>query len=68
MSQHTISPEITFAPDHSGGTKRIWKTFYLLSILTIFELAIGLTIYNIHRKNQIFFSLIQFVLCKGELR
>ncbi|MBS1757633.1 MAG: cytochrome C oxidase subunit IV family protein [Bacteroidetes bacterium] len=49
MSQHTISPEITFAPDHLGGTKRIWKTFYLLSILTIFELAIGLTIYNIHK-------------------
>lgn len=49
MSQHTISPEITFAPDHGGGTKRIWRTFWLLSVLTIIELAIGLTIYNIHK-------------------
>lgn len=49
MSQHIISPEITFAPEHAGNTKRIWKTFWLLSVLTVIELAIGLTIYNIHK-------------------
>ena len=49
MSQHTISPEITFAPEHGSTTKRIWKTFWLLSALTLIELAIGLTIYNIHK-------------------
>ena len=49
MTQHTISPEITFAPEHGSGTKRIWKTFWLLSVLTIIELVIGLTIYNIHK-------------------
>ena len=49
MSQHTISPEITFAPEHSEGTKHIWKTFWLLSALTIVELVIGLIIYNIHK-------------------
>jgi cytochrome c oxidase subunit IV len=47
--QHTISPEITFAPQHDEGTKRIWKTFWLLSAITIVELAIGLSIYNIHK-------------------
>lgn len=49
MSQHTISPEITFAPEHGGSTKRIWKTFWLLSVITIIELGIGLAIYNIHK-------------------
>ncbi|MEO5944935.1 MAG: cytochrome C oxidase subunit IV family protein [Ferruginibacter sp.] len=49
MSQHTISPEITFAPEHGGSTKRIWKVFILLSVLTIIELGIGLAIYNIHK-------------------
>src|SRR6478672_8178084 len=49
MSQHTISPEISFAPQHSEGTKRIWKTFWLLSALTLVELAIGITIYTIHK-------------------
>ncbi|MEO6537768.1 MAG: cytochrome C oxidase subunit IV family protein [Ferruginibacter sp.] len=49
MSQHTISPEISFAPEHVEGTKHIWKTFWLLSALTVVELAIGLLIYNIHK-------------------
>ena len=49
MSQHSISPEITFSPEHSEGTKHIWKTFWLLSALTVVELAIGLVIYNIHK-------------------
>lgn len=50
MSQHHhISPEISFAPEHSSGTGRIWKTFWLLSVVTIIELGIGLAIYNIHK-------------------
>lgn len=49
MSQHTISPEISFAPKHDEGTKRIWKTFWLLSAITVAELIIGLAIYNIHK-------------------
>lgn len=49
MSAHASSPEITFHPDHSGGTKKIWRTFWVLSVLTIIELAIGLVIYNMHK-------------------
>ncbi len=49
MSQHTISPEISFASQHAGDTKHIWKTFWLLSLLTILELGLGLAIYNIHK-------------------
>jgi cytochrome c oxidase subunit IV len=49
MSQHTISPEVTFAPQHESGTKRIWKTFWILSFITLVELGIGLAIYTIHK-------------------
>ena len=50
MSDHSsASPEITFHPEHSGNTKKIWSTFWLLSVLTVIELGIGLTIYNIHK-------------------
>lgn len=45
MSQHTISPEITHAPEHSGGTGRIWKIFWVLSALTVIELALGYFLY-----------------------
>jgi cytochrome c oxidase subunit IV len=49
MSAQASSSEITFHPEHSGGTKRIWTTFWILSGLTILELAIGLIIYNMHK-------------------
>jgi cytochrome c oxidase subunit IV len=49
MSQHVISPEISFPHEHAGSTKRIWKVFTLLSILTILELCLGLAIYTIHK-------------------
>jgi hypothetical protein len=49
MSQHVISPEITYAAPHEGGTKRIWRVFWLLSALTILELGLGLAIYRIHK-------------------
>jgi cytochrome c oxidase subunit IV len=49
MSAQASSPEITFHAEHSGGTKRIWRTFWVLSLLTIVELGIGLLIYNMHK-------------------
>jgi cytochrome c oxidase subunit 4 len=53
MSDHTpISPEITFVPEHASDTKRIWRTFWLLSILTVIELIIGLSIYKIKIGNE----------------
>ena len=44
-AQHYENPEITFHPDHSGGTKKIWKIFWVLSALTIIELALGYFLY-----------------------
>ncbi|MEP6673572.1 MAG: cytochrome C oxidase subunit IV family protein [Ferruginibacter sp.] len=49
MSSIITSPEISYAPEHGSGTKRIWKTFWLLSALTILELGLGLLIYTIHK-------------------
>lgn len=44
-AQHYENPEITFHPDHSGGTKKIWKIFWVLSVLTIVELGLGYFLY-----------------------
>ena len=48
MSAHTNTSEITFQPPHAGGTKRIWRVFWVLSVLTIIELALGYTLYLTH--------------------
>jgi cytochrome c oxidase subunit IV len=45
MQAHHDNPEITFHPDHSGGTKKIWRIFWVLSVLTIIELALGYFLY-----------------------
>jgi len=44
----TNPPEVTFQPDHSGGTGKIWKIFWVLSVLTIIELALGYFLYAKH--------------------
>lgn len=51
MEQQLVSEEITFQHHVSDVEfkKRVRKTTILLSILTVIELAIGLTIYNIHK-------------------
>ncbi len=46
MSANTTSPEVTFQPEHTGGTKRIWKIFWVLSALTIVELGLGYFLYG----------------------
>lgn len=50
MSDHsTSSPEITFHPEHTGGTKKIWRIFWVLSILTVAELGLGYWMYFMHK-------------------
>lgn len=46
MSAQSTSSEISLHPEHEGGgTKRIWKIFWVLSALTIIELALGYFLY-----------------------
>jgi len=47
-ASHETSPEITFHPEHASDTKRIWKTFWVLSGLTIVELGLGYFLYAQH--------------------
>jgi cytochrome c oxidase subunit IV len=46
MEQHPVSPEITVHhPPSEGSVKRIWKTFWVLLIITMIELGIGVLMY-----------------------
>jgi cytochrome c oxidase subunit IV len=49
--QHAMAAEVTFHHQHSDEEfkRRVRRTTILLSILTVCELAIGLTIYTIHK-------------------
>ena len=45
MDQHTQSTEVTYHHEPAENTSRIWKTFWILLIITVVELAIGLVIH-----------------------
>lgn len=47
MDQHNQSSEVTFHHEPSEGTGRIWKTFWLLLIITVIELGFGLLMYAV---------------------
>ena len=40
--------EVTFHHEASGSTKRIWRTFWLLLIITVIELGLGLLMYAVN--------------------
>lgn len=46
--EHHAASEITFHHEPSQGTKRIWKTFWLLLFITVIELGLGMTMYLAH--------------------
>ena len=46
MEHHTeSSSEVTFHHEPAQGTKRIWRTFWLLLGITVVELGLGLLMY-----------------------
>lgn len=51
MEHQNIAAEVTFHHEVPGpeNVKRIWKTFWVLLIITIIELAMGFSIYFIHK-------------------
>jgi len=45
MEQISAFPEVTHHHEPSDSTKRIWKVFWILLIITMIELGLGLSLY-----------------------
>jgi cytochrome c oxidase subunit IV len=45
MDQHSNPTEISYHHEPAEDTSRIWKTFWILLIITIIELGLGLLMY-----------------------
>jgi cytochrome c oxidase subunit IV len=63
MSAQTSSPEITFHPQHAEGTGKIWKTFWILSIITIIELVLGFGIAKHWYGSEAMILFVKGVIC-----
>jgi cytochrome c oxidase subunit 4 len=46
MEHSSASPEVTLHHEPSGSTKRIWRVFWILLIITMIELGCGLLMYG----------------------
>ncbi len=57
ISPSAAYPEVTFEhhTDNTAFKKKVWRTTWLLSIITIMELAIGFSIYVLHKGNPSYF-------------
>src|SRR5689334_15862239 len=44
---HSLFPEVSVPHVHTQDTSRIWKTFWLLLVITLMELGLGLLIYAV---------------------
>ncbi|MDQ3278672.1 MAG: cytochrome C oxidase subunit IV family protein [Bacteroidota bacterium] len=45
MEHHTEPSEVTYHHEPASSTKRIWKTFWILLIVTVVEVSLGLLLY-----------------------
>jgi cytochrome c oxidase subunit IV len=45
MEHHSETSEVTFHHEPAQGTKRIWRTFWILLFITVIELALGFFMY-----------------------
>lgn len=43
--EHTTHSEITIHHEPASSTRRIWRTFWILLVLTLIELALGFSLY-----------------------
>src|SRR5215203_83658 len=63
MEQNTQFAEVTHHHEPSEGTGRIWKTFWILLIITIIELALGFSMYLIPAMPGWLHMFIKGVIC-----
>ena len=65
MSSETTTHLISHEGD-DAQVKRIWKTFWILLVLTIAELSLGLSVYTIHKSpdpNQFLVMVFKGIVC-----
>ncbi len=62
MEHTNSSAEVTIDHEPSDSTKRIWKVFWILLIITVVELSLGLTLYSLDLPEGLRMHLIKGVI------
>src|ERR1043165_9443985 len=62
MENPNATTEVTYHHEPSQGTKRIWKVFWILLIITMIELGLGLSLYALDLPEGLRMHLIKGVI------
>jgi cytochrome c oxidase subunit IV len=62
MEHANVATEVTIHHEPADSTKRIWKVFWILLIITIVELSLGLTLYSLDLPEGLRMHLIKGVI------
>jgi cytochrome c oxidase subunit IV len=62
MEHANVATEISIHHEPSGSTKRIWKVFWILLIITMVELGLGLSLYALSLPEGLRMHLIKGVI------
>ncbi|MGZ3848032.1 MAG: cytochrome C oxidase subunit IV family protein [Flavisolibacter sp.] len=63
MEHNTQTSEITYHHEASSSTSRIWRTFWILLIITMIELGLGLLMYAVPGMSPWVHLFIKGVIC-----
>src|ERR1051326_5515385 len=62
MEHANAATEVTLHHEPSGSTKRIWKVFWILLVITLVELGLGLSLYALDLPEGLRMHLIKGVI------
>src|SRR5215467_8271825 len=62
MEHTNVLTEITYAHEPASTTKRIWKVFWILLIITLIELGLGISLYALDLPEGLRMHLIKGVI------
>src|SRR6186997_1781661 len=60
--EHAPATEVTIHHEPSSSTKRIWKVFWILLVITLIELGLGLSLYALNLPEGLRMHLIKGVI------
>jgi cytochrome c oxidase subunit IV len=62
MAQHSHEPQVTVIPPNKEKIKQIWKVFFILLVITIFEFIVAFTVPHEYPTARVFIFVLMTIV------